>query len=153
MQKWLVVLILEFLSSKSIIVFTFVSQAIDAALSEGLIKRALILSLRLNEDTLIKKCVFAASPTDIPALASSVPSRYLQRLIEAFAGLLENCPHLEFILRWCQVLREGLECLNISGFNSLFICSIIISLGLFGRKSAKLMVSLSNKIRGLCFLP
>jgi len=89
--------------------FHFVCQAIDAALSEGLIKRALILSLRLNEDSLIKKCVFAASPADIPALASSIPSRYLQRLIDAFAGLLENCPHLEFILRWCQVLREVLN--------------------------------------------
>ncbi|XP_048140002.1 periodic tryptophan protein 2 isoform X2 [Rhodamnia argentea] len=82
-------------------------EAIDAALSEGLIKRALILSLRLNEDTLIKKCVFAASPADIPALASSIPFRYLQRLIEAFAGLLENCPHLEFILRWCQEICKS----------------------------------------------
>ncbi|KAK3411024.1 hypothetical protein EUGRSUZ_J03040 [Eucalyptus grandis] len=82
-------------------------EAIDAALSEGLIKRALILSLRLNEDSLIKKCVFAASPADIPALASSIPSRYLQRLIDAFAGLLENCPHLEFILRWCQEICKA----------------------------------------------
>ena len=80
-----------------------VLQAVDAALSEGQPSRALILSLRLNEDTLIKKCIFAVSPVDIPAVVSSVPLRYLQRLIEAFADLLESCPYLEFILRWCQV--------------------------------------------------
>lgn len=40
---------------------------------------------------------------DVPAVATSIPFKYLQRLIEAFADLLENSPHLEFILRWCQV--------------------------------------------------
>lgn len=75
----------------------------DAALNEGQPTRALVLSLRLNEDTLIKKCVFAVNPLDIPAVASSVPTKYLQRLIETFADLLENCPYLEFILRWSQV--------------------------------------------------
>jgi len=80
-----------------------VIQAVDAALNEDQQNRALILSLRLNEDSLIKKCIFAISPVDIPAVASSIPYRYLQRLIEAFADLLESCPHLEFILRWCQV--------------------------------------------------
>ncbi|WJZ94744.1 hypothetical protein VitviT2T_013575 [Vitis vinifera] len=82
-------------------------EAVDAALSEGQPSRALILSLRLNEDTLIKKCIFAVSPVDIPAVASSVPLRYLQRLIEAFADLLESCPYLEFILRWCQELCKA----------------------------------------------
>ncbi|KAJ9190078.1 hypothetical protein P3X46_001311 [Hevea brasiliensis] len=79
-------------------------EAVDEALNEDQPNRALILSLRLNEDSLIKKCIFAVNPLDIPAIASSVPYRYLQRLIEALAYLLESCPHLEFILRWCQVL-------------------------------------------------
>jgi len=57
----------------------------------------------LNEDSFIKKCIFAVSPVDIPAVATSIPYKYLQRLVEALADLLENCPHLEFILRWCQV--------------------------------------------------
>ncbi|KAJ7962897.1 periodic tryptophan protein 2-like [Quillaja saponaria] len=79
-------------------------EAVDAALSDGQPTRALILSLRLNEDTLIKKCIFAVSPVDLPAVASSIPYRYLQRLIEALADLLEGCPHLEFILKWSQEL-------------------------------------------------
>ncbi|KAL6497063.1 U3 snoRNP protein [Orobanche gracilis] len=77
-------------------------EAVDDALKDDQPKRALILSLRMNEDTIIKKCIVAVSPSDIPVVASSVPSKYLQRLIEALADLLEKCPHLEFILRWCQ---------------------------------------------------
>lgn len=81
-------------------------QAVGAALNEDQPNRALILSLRLNEDNLIKKCIFAISPVDIPAVASSIPYRYMQRLIEALSDLLESCPHLEFMLRWCQVLFQ-----------------------------------------------
>lgn len=81
-------------------------QAVDAALNEDQPNRALILSLRLNEDNLIKKCIFAIRPVDIPAVASSIPYRYMQRLIEALSDLLESCPHLEFMLRWCQVLFQ-----------------------------------------------
>ncbi|KAH6800621.1 periodic tryptophan protein 2 [Perilla frutescens var. hirtella] len=82
-------------------------EAVDAALKEDQPKRALILSLRLNEDTLIKKCIVAVSHIDIPAVASSVPFRYLQRLVQALGDLLEKCPHLEFILRWSQELCKA----------------------------------------------
>ncbi|KAL2926255.1 Periodic tryptophan protein 2 [Bienertia sinuspersici] len=77
-------------------------EAVDAALSEDQPSRALILSLRLNEDSLIKKCILAVNPADVPAVASSIPSRYLQRLMEALTELMESCPFLEFVLRWCQ---------------------------------------------------
>lgn len=79
-------------------------QAINAALDEDQSSRALILSLRLNEDALIKKCIFSVNPVDIAKLIQSIPHRYLQRLVEALAELLESCPHLEFVLRWCQVV-------------------------------------------------
>lgn len=59
--------------------------------------------MRLNEDSLIKKCIFAVAPADIKAVAISVGQKYLERLMEALVDLLENCPHLEFILHWCQV--------------------------------------------------
>ncbi|XP_042515251.1 periodic tryptophan protein 2-like [Macadamia integrifolia] len=79
-------------------------EAVDDALAEDQPQRALLLSLRLNEDTLIKKCIVSVKPVDIKAVALSIPFKYLQRLIEAFADLLESCPHLEFILRWCEEL-------------------------------------------------
>ncbi|KAL6513035.1 U3 snoRNP protein [Orobanche minor] len=82
-------------------------EAVDEALKDDLPKRALILSLRMNEDNLIKKCIVSVNPSDIPAVASSVPYKYLQTLIEALAVLLEKCPHLEFILRWCQELCKA----------------------------------------------
>ncbi|KAI9081565.1 hypothetical protein K1719_036451 [Acacia pycnantha] len=82
-------------------------EAIDGALMENQYTRALILSLRLNEDSIIKKCIYAVSPGDIPAVASSIPRTYLQRLIDALADLLKNCPHLEFILRWSQELCKA----------------------------------------------
>ncbi|XP_076921668.1 periodic tryptophan protein 2 [Bidens hawaiensis] len=81
-------------------------EAIEAALGEDQPSRALILSLRLNEDSLIKKCILAIAPVDIKAVVASVPFKYLNRLIQTFAELLENCPHLEFILRWCQELSK-----------------------------------------------
>ncbi|GLU14598.1 hypothetical protein SLE2022_311590 [Rubroshorea leprosula] len=79
-------------------------EAVDAALNMDQPSRALILSLRLNEDALIKRCIFSVNPIDIRAVALSVPHRYLKRLIEALADLLENCPQLEFVLNWCQEL-------------------------------------------------
>uniref|UniRef100_A0A2C9W1Q2 Small-subunit processome Utp12 domain-containing protein n=1 Tax=Manihot esculenta TaxID=3983 RepID=A0A2C9W1Q2_MANES len=82
-------------------------EAVDEKLNEDKPNKALILSLRLNEDSLIKKCIFAVNPLDIPAVFVSVPYRYLQRLIEALADLLESCPPLEFILRWCQALCKA----------------------------------------------
>lgn len=107
-----------------------VIQAVDAALSEDQPNKALILSLRLNEDTLIKKCIFAVSPADIPAVTLSIPYRYLQRLIEAFADVLESCPHLEFILRWSQVyFRHNFQLFQLILFilHADNICTVLLS--------------------------
>ncbi|KAG5006458.1 hypothetical protein AAZX31_09G079900 [Glycine max] len=82
-------------------------EAVEEALRENQPSKALILSLRLNEDSFVKKCIFAVSPADIPAVATSIPYKYIQRLVEALADLLENCPHLEFILRWSQELCKA----------------------------------------------
>lgn len=84
-------------------------QAVEEALRENQPSKALILSLRLNEDSFVKKCIFAVSPADIPAVATSIPYKYIQRLVEALADLLENCPHLEFTLRWSQVFFTCLD--------------------------------------------
>ncbi|CAL9121996.1 unnamed protein product [Musa textilis] len=82
-------------------------EAVDEALEKYQPQRALLLSLRLNEDSLIKKCIFSVKPLDIPAVSSSMPIKYLQRLIEAFADLLESYPHIEFLLHWCQELCKA----------------------------------------------
>ncbi|KAK7303555.1 hypothetical protein RJT34_14462 [Clitoria ternatea] len=82
-------------------------EAVLEALSENQPSRALILSLRLNEDSFIKKCIFALSPEDLPAVATSIPFKYIPRLIELLADLLETSPHLEFIFRWFQGISKA----------------------------------------------
>ncbi|MQM11932.1 hypothetical protein Taro_044846 [Colocasia esculenta] len=82
-------------------------EAVDEALANGQQQRALLLSLRLNEDSLIKTCVISVNLSDISAIASSIPHKYLQRLLKALADLLENCPHLELILQWSQELCKA----------------------------------------------
>ncbi|XP_010250001.1 PREDICTED: periodic tryptophan protein 2 homolog [Nelumbo nucifera] len=82
-------------------------EAVDEALNEDQPARALLLSLRLNEDALIKKCILSVNPVDILAVVSSIPFRYLQRLIEAIADHMENSRHLELILKWWQELCKA----------------------------------------------
>lgn len=79
-------------------------EAVDGALNQGRHLRALILSLRLNEASWIRKCVVSVHPKDVATTAAGVPLKYLRRLIEAFAEYLEGSPHLEFLLQWCQEL-------------------------------------------------
>ncbi|XWS20389.1 hypothetical protein CRYUN_Cryun31cG0096900 [Craigia yunnanensis] len=66
-------------------------EAIDKALNEDQPSRALILSLRLNGDTLIKKCIFCQSSR---CSSSCFINPLQQRLIDALADLQERCPHL-----------------------------------------------------------
>ncbi|XP_031488518.1 periodic tryptophan protein 2 [Nymphaea colorata] len=82
-------------------------SAAEEALKARQNLRALVISVRLNEDTLIKKCILAVDPSDVSAIAASIPFKYIQRLLEAIAELLENSPHLEFLLRWCQELCKA----------------------------------------------
>ncbi|KAL0723553.1 hypothetical protein Bca4012_038152 [Brassica carinata] len=82
-------------------------EAVEDALKKDEVVRALALSMRLNEDSFIKKCIFAVAPADIKAVAISVPQKYLERLMEALVDLLENCPHLEFLLHWCQEICKA----------------------------------------------
>ncbi|KMZ72694.1 Periodic tryptophan protein 2 [Zostera marina] len=77
-------------------------EAVEDALDTDQTQKALLISLRLNEDSLIKKCILTVKPFDVPIVASSIPPKYLQRLFESFADLLDSCPHLEFILQWSQ---------------------------------------------------
>eukprot|EP01018_Ginkgo_biloba_P039807 Gb_23048 [translate_table: standard] len=82
-------------------------EAVDAALGQGQHLRALVLALRLNEASLIRKCVLYVPPKDVVTVAAAIPSSYLRRLFEVFAEYLESSPHLEFLLQWCQELCKA----------------------------------------------
>lgn len=79
-------------------------EAIQTALKDGQHTRALVLALRLNEPRHIRKCIELVPPSDLSMVASQVPALHLNRLFESIAEILENSPHLEFMLRWCQEL-------------------------------------------------
>ncbi|EPS71139.1 hypothetical protein M569_03614 [Genlisea aurea] len=95
-------------------------EAVDEALREGETKRALILSLRLNEEWAIQKCVLGVGAGDIPAVVSAVPLKYLERLVVGLADMLETSPHVEFFLRWSQeVCRAHAQSIHHNSRNLL----------------------------------
>eukprot|EP00250_Pteridium_aquilinum_P004303 c14523_g1_i1 orf=130-3006(+) len=79
-------------------------EAIQSALKEGQHTRALMLALRLNEPRHIRKCIESVPLSELSMVASQVPALHLNKLFESIAVILENSPHLEFMLRWCQEL-------------------------------------------------
>lgn len=84
-------------------IWTFGFQAIKTALKNKEHTKALVLALRLNESRYIRECIESVPSSDLPLVSSQIPAVHLSRLLENIAQLLENSPHLEFMLRWCQV--------------------------------------------------
>lgn len=67
--------------------------------------KALLLSLRLNEAAIIRRCVEAVAPDQVGPVVRGVPNHYLQTLIAALADYMGTSPHTEFLLKWCQVRK------------------------------------------------
>ncbi|KAK1285392.1 hypothetical protein QJS10_CPB20g00624 [Acorus calamus] len=91
------------------------------ALKDAQLQRALLLSLRLNEESLIKKCILSVKLLDIPAVAASIPElckahgnfikqnsrgllpslRSLQKAITRLhQDLAETCSSNEYLLKY-----------------------------------------------------
>ena len=69
--------------------------------------RALVMAFRLNEAPLIRR-VYEAIPIDDVALTvKSLPTVYLGRLLRFVAQATDESPHLEFNLRWIEVLLSA----------------------------------------------
>ncbi|BBM99000.1 periodic tryptophan protein 2 [Marchantia polymorpha subsp. ruderalis] len=64
--------------------------------------RAVVLSLRLKEISIIRRSIEAVPLNDISTVARFIPLTYLGTLLGAINGFLESTPHLEFLLEWCQ---------------------------------------------------
>eukprot|EP00898_Chlorokybus_atmophyticus_P000595 jgi/Chlat1/1536/Chrsp122S01805 len=78
--------------------------AAEIELRAGRYLRALVISFRLNEPTLILRCLAAVPVTQIPVLARTIPTSYLNRLVPALAELLDTSSHVEYVLTWCAEL-------------------------------------------------
>ena len=77
--------------------------AVEEAIRGKRPTRALQLALRLNEPALLRRAVEAVPAGDIALALRAVPTSRLGALLTALAVYVEQSPHLEFVLKWCQV--------------------------------------------------
>ncbi|KAJ9617099.1 U3 snoRNP protein [Cladophialophora chaetospira] len=62
--------------------------------------KALVMSFRLNDKTLLRQSYESVPFETVPLLVRELPRVYLGRLLMLVAQQMEGSPHLEFALRW-----------------------------------------------------
>lgn len=75
-------------------------DTIKRTLKRAEFTKALLMSLHLNEEDLIEKCVESVPPESIALVAQALKDSYLKRLMELLAKRIDKSPHLEFYLQW-----------------------------------------------------
>ncbi|XP_040211280.1 periodic tryptophan protein 2 homolog [Rana temporaria] len=66
--------------------------------------RALVMAMRLNEESLLQETLESVPCTDIKVLCSSLPELYVERLLAILALQIERSRHLQFYLMWAHEL-------------------------------------------------
>lgn len=75
-----------------------------ALLQDRFYSKALVMALRLNEASLLRRVVEAVPPREVQLAMRSVPPAHLERLIALLAELVVQSPHLQYFLLWVQNL-------------------------------------------------
>jgi len=70
-------------------------------LFEGKYAVALLISLHLNESTLVKQVIEGTPYDKIVHVVKSVTPDHLDRLIEYTSQFMADSPHVEFYIQWC----------------------------------------------------
>jgi len=73
-------------------------------LSEKELGKAIVCSLRLNEDELVQRVIESVNPDDIQGICQSLGDEFSVRLLNHVAKQLETSNHLEFYLLWSKHL-------------------------------------------------
>ena len=68
--------------------------------------RALLMSLHLGDEQLVKEVFYSIPPHLTPLLAQQVPQTYLGHLLTFLAHEVVDSPHLEFTVTWCKCLLQ-----------------------------------------------
>jgi periodic tryptophan protein 2 len=76
------------------------SESIKRTLKRQEYAKALLMSLHLNEEDLIQRCLEGTPLTSISLVANALKDTYLKRLMELLAKKIDTSPHLEFYLQW-----------------------------------------------------
>jgi periodic tryptophan protein 2 len=78
--------------------------AFHAALAAKAYVRALLISLRLNDQTLLRHGLMSVPVSQISTVAAALPTVVLQQVLEGLVACLNDSPHLEFLLQWVRSL-------------------------------------------------
>mmetsp|Transcript_6925 Transcript_6925/g.8609 ORF Transcript_6925/g.8609 Transcript_6925/m.8609 type:complete len:483 (-) Transcript_6925:30-1478(-) len=73
-------------------------------LNRGQYLKALIMSLQLNEEELIRKVFYGIPPSQIQMTAKDIPANYLARILSFLSRSMYNSPHIQYHLLWSSQL-------------------------------------------------
>lgn len=79
-------------------------ESIRKTLGKGDYSSALMLSFRLNEQSLIEEVIEKIPYTQIEFLAQNLPETYVDRLLSFLPTQIENSAHIQFYLTWLEKL-------------------------------------------------
>lgn len=66
--------------------------------------RALLIALRLGDTQLLQHGIMSVPLAQITPTAKQLPALFLQQLLSSTVQLLEDSPHMEFLLCWVKAL-------------------------------------------------
>lgn len=79
-------------------------QAIREAFNMNEFAKALLMSLRLNEERYVSEVIQHIPIDELDLVLKAVPSQYIERLLLVLSKLVEDSIHLEFYLHWSERL-------------------------------------------------
>ena len=78
--------------------------AFHAALAAKAYVRALLISLRLNDQSLLRHGLMSVPVSQVSTVAAALPAVVLERVLEGLVACMNDSPHLEFLLQWVRSL-------------------------------------------------
>jgi periodic tryptophan protein 2 len=74
------------------------------ALAASAYVRALLIALRLGDPQLLQHSIMSVPLAQVTPTAKQLPALFLQQLLSSTVQLLEDSPHMEFLLCWVKAL-------------------------------------------------
>lgn len=80
--------------------------AVETRLLSGDYGMALRMAVHLNEYALVKQVLEKTPYGSIPHVVRTVGPEQLEKLLQFVSKAMENSPHIEFYLQWCQKMLQ-----------------------------------------------
>eukprot|EP00798_Chlamydomonas_sp_ICE-L_P014256 gene14256-20229_t len=78
--------------------------ACHTTLAAGSYVRALLIALRLGDNDLLRHCILSTPVGQVGTVAGALPSSFSPQVLGLLADLLNESPHVEFILMWVRTI-------------------------------------------------